>query len=180
MSLFRNCCVIAAAGTIACISVRPAAAAPGPVIPGVGGPSAITAGIYLPNDSNTKDGGGSTQFSGEFRYTLPVPNPLDVPARTVASLGVEFGTSSGKHSTIVPLTVGEVISSKGSPVGAGNFFYGAGLGAYFLNRSGFSTATRFGGYGELGYNFTSALFLDAKYQIVQHADGLNLNVGLRF
>lgn len=156
-------------------------AAPGPTLPVVGSPSSISAGVFLPNGGDAKDRGGSTQLSVDFRYTVPVPNPLDVPARTIVSLGVQTGAKSGNHSTIVPLTVGEMFGANGkSPAAAGNTYFGIGAGVYFMNQSGISSTARIGGYAHVGYNINAVTYVDAKYQVVTHGDGLNVNVGLRF
>jgi len=150
-------------------------------LPVIGGPSSISAGIFAPTSDDAKHGGGKTQFDANFRYTLPVPNPLDVPARTVLDLGVQTGARDGKHSTVVPITVGEVVGLSGkSPNAAGEGYAGVGVGAYIINQSGLSTATRLGGFGELGYNINSSFFVDARYQFVQHANGPLFNVGYRF
>ena len=162
-------------------SALPAAAAPGPSLPIVGNPSSISAGVFLPSSGDSKDKGGTTQLSVNFRYTLPVPDPIGVPVRTVLDLGVETGAKSGGHSTVIPLTVGVVAGTGGSsPYSAGSFFYGAGAGVYFENQSGFSSASRIGAYAELGYSITGPLYINAKYQFVEHAEGATVNVGLRF
>ncbi len=159
----------------------PSANAQGPSLPGLGGPSSLSVGAFFPNSHDAKDRGGSTQISADFRYHVPVPNPLDVPARTVVDLGVQTGAKDGKHSTIIPITIGEVVgTSKQSPLSAGSVYVGAGVGAYILNQSGISTATRLGGYVNAGYNVNASTFIDAKYQFVDHGSGPAVNVGFRF
>ena len=167
--------VIAALGSTAAAS-----AAPGPALPIIGGPNAVTAGVFIPSSGAAKSAGGNTQLDVEFHYGLPIPNPT--PLRVVLGVGVETGSKSGSHSTVVPVTAG-------LQVGVGGGVYaGAGVGYYFLNQhrnSGFtdqlSTSTRFGGYGELGYALPGGLVtVSAKYQAVQRADGFVLAVGLHF
>ncbi|BDI29515.1 hypothetical protein CCAX7_15660 [Capsulimonas corticalis] len=171
--------VACAAAALGC--ALPAAAAPGPALPIVGNPSSISAGVFIPSSGEAKDKGGATQLSVNFRYTLPVPDPIGVPVRTVLDLGVETGAKSGGHSTVIPLTAGVVAGTGGSsPYAPGSFFYGAGAGAYFINQSSISSATRLGGYVELGYSITGPLYVNAKYQFVDHANGAAVNVGLRF
>lgn len=158
-----------------------AQAAPGPSLPIAGSPGSVEVGVFLPSSGEAKDNGGNTQFSGFFNYTLPVPLQSSTPTTTEISLGVETGSRSGDHYTTIPLTATELVSLTGqSPNAAGAVYAGAGIGAYFINGSGLSSEVRFGGQAQLGYNITSAIFLDARYQFVQNADGLTADVGLRF
>jgi hypothetical protein len=157
-----------------------AQAAPGPALPLIGGPNAITAGVFLPSSGAAKSAGGTSQFDVEFHYGLPIPNPT--PLRIVLGLGVETGSKSGSHSTVVPLTAGGQIGL------GGGVYAGAGVGYYFLNQrrnndtlDQLGTTQKVGGYGELGYSFAGGLAtVSAKYQAVQRADGVVLAVGLHF
>jgi hypothetical protein len=157
-----------------------AQAAPGPALPILGSPNAITAGVFIPSSGAAKLAGGTTQLDLEFHYGLPIPNPT--PLRAVFSVGVETGSKSGSHSTVVPVTAGGQIG-----LGAG-VYAGAGVGYYFLNQHQNSntldqlgTSTRIGGYGELGYSLPGGLLtISAKYQAVQRADGVVLSAGLHF
>ena len=157
-----------------------AQAAPGPALPILGSPNTITAGVFLPTSGAAKSAGGSTQLDIEFHYGLPIPNPT--PLKAVFSVGVETGSKSGGHSTIIPVTAGAQIGL------GGGVYAGAGVGYYFLNQhrndtltDQLSTSTRFGGYGELGYTLpTGLLTLSAKYQAVQRADGVIVALGLHF
>ena len=156
-------------------------AAPGPTIPLVGSPTSISFGLFAPNGGDAETNGGNEQYSLDFRYALPIPNPLDVPVRTVGDIGLQTGAKDGNHSTVVPFTVGEMMGANNkSPLAGGNTYFGLGAGVYFLNQSGLSSVARLGGYAQLGYNLNSATYLEAKYQFVTHADGLNVNIGLRF
>lgn len=163
-----------------CAFALPAYAAPGPALPLLGGPNAITAGVFIPSSGAAKSAGGSTQFDVEFHYGLPIPNPT--PLRVVLGIGVETGSKSGSHSTVVPVTAGAQIGL------GGGVYAGAGVGYYFLNQhrnssltDQLSTSTRFGGYAELGYGLSGGLVtVSAKYQAVQRADGVILAVGLHF
>lgn len=171
---------IAAASAAALLFLVPAAhAAPGPALPLIGGPNAITAGVFIPSSGAAKSAGGNTQFDVEFHYGLPIPNPT--PLRVVLGLGVETGSKSGSHSTVVPLTAGLQVG-----VGGG-VYVGGGIGYYFLNQhsnNGFDqlgTTNKAGGYGELGYALPGGLItVSAKYQAVQRADGAVLAIGLHF
>ncbi len=153
---------------------------PGPALPILGGPNALTVGAFIPSSGAAKSAGGNTQLDVEFHYGLPIPNPT--PLRVVLGVGVETGSKSGSHSTVVPVTAGAQIG-----LGAG-VYAGAGVGYYFLNqhRNGnaldqLGTSTRVGGYGELGYNLPGGLLtLSAKYQAVQRADGVIVSAGLHF
>ncbi len=169
--------------TVAALALSPriATAAPGPALPLIGGPSAISAGVFVPSGGDDKDRGGSTQLALNFRYTVPVPNPLVVPSRTVIDLGVQTGARNGGHSTVIPITIGQLVSANGhSPSAPGAIYVGGGIGAFVINQSGISSATRIGGFAELGYNVTDIIFADARYQFVDHANGLGITVGARF
>jgi len=157
-----------------------ARAAPGPDLPILGSPNAITAGVFIPSSGAAKSAGGNTQIDVEFHYGLPIPNPT--PLRVVLGVGVETGSKSGSHSTVVPVTAGGQIG-----LGAG-VYAGAGIGYYFLNQhqngnvlDQLSTTQKVGGYGELGYSLPGGLLtVSAKYQAVQRADGFIVSAGLHF
>ena len=157
-----------------------AQAAPGPALPIIGSPNGIEAGVFIPSSGAAKSAGGNTQYDVEFHYGLPIPNPT--PLRVVLGVGVETGSKSGSHSTVVPVTAGGQIGL------GGGVYAGAGVGYYFINQhrnSSFTdqlgTTNKVGGYGELGYALPSGLLtISAKYQAVQRADGVVVAVGLHF
>ena len=158
-----------------------AQAAPGPVIPLVGSPSAVSLGLFVPSGGDAKDKGGASQFAANFQYGLPIIGSLGPLSHTVIGLGIQTGSKAGAHSTVIPVTVSQLFGVGGaSPTAAGNAYYGVGVGAYFLNQSNISVATRIGAQVQAGYNITSILFADAKYQFVDHADGFIVSVGGRF
>ena len=165
-----------------CIVGIPAKAAPGPSLPVAGSPTSIEVGIFAPSDNkDSKNLGGSTQFSGFFNYTLPIPLQSATPTTTEISLGVEAGNRSGNHYVVVPITATELFGLNGlSPNASGSIYAGAGIGAYVLNGSGSATAGRLGAQIQAGYNITSMIFIDARYQWVEQADGVTADVGLRF
>ena len=155
-------------------------AAPGPALPILGSPNALTAGVFIPSSGAAKSAGGSTQLDVEFHYGLPLPNPT--PLRVVLGVGVETGSKSGSHSTVVPLTAGLQFGL------GGGLYVGGGAGYYFLNQhqngnilDQLSTTQKVGGYGELGYSLPGGLLtVSAKYQAVQRADGFVVSAGLHF
>ena len=171
---------IALLAALALCALAPAThAAPGPALPIIGGPNAITAGVFIPSSGAAKAAGGNTQLDVEFHYGLPLPNPT--PLRVVLGAGVETGSRSGSHSTVVPLTAGLQVG-----VGGG-VYVGGGVGVYLLNQrrnTGFDrlgTSTQGGGYGEIGYALPGGLVtVSAKYQAVRRADGFVLTAGLHF
>lgn len=171
--------VMIVAGLLAGLTAA-AQAAPGPNLPVVGAPTSISAGVFLPSDGSAKQAGGSSQLDVEFRYGLPIPNPIPV-TRTVIGLGVQTGAKSGRHSTVVPITVTQDFSLTGGSLNApGAVYAGIGAGAFIQNLSGLSSAVRIGFLGELGLNITSGIFVNARYQAVTHSNGLALTAGLRF
>jgi hypothetical protein len=149
-------------------------------VPIVGNPNTITAGAFFPSGGAAQKYGGSSQLYVEARYGLPVDIPLS-PTRTVVSVAAEFGNSNGGRSLIIPVTIGEYASLSGkSPFSPNTAYAGAGLGVYIENSDVFSTTTRIGGYGTIGYNLGLGFFVDAKYQVVEHGNGTLLGVGFRF
>ena len=162
------------------LTATAAHAAPGPNLPVVGAPTSIAAGIFVPSGGDSKKAGGSSQLDVEFRYGLPVPNPLPT-TRTVLGLGIQTGAKSGKHATVVPITATQQFSINGNSLNApGAVYVGVGAGAYIQNLSGISSAVRLGVHGEVGANVTRAVFLNARYQAVSHSNGLSVTAGLRF
>ena len=91
-------------GIVTALASTAAYAAPGPALPLIGGPNAISAGVFIPSSGAAKSAGGNTQLDVEFHYGLPIPNPT--PLRVVLGAGVETGSKSGSHSTVIPLTAG--------------------------------------------------------------------------
>lgn len=183
-SVIQACIPVVAGGLAIALTVAlsTSARADGPAIPGLGGPTSLSVGGFWPSSGDAKDSGGSTQIDANLRYHIPVKdNPLTVPARTFLNVGVEAGAKDGNHNTIIPITVGEELGlDNKSPLASGNGYVGAGVGAYIMNQSGLSTATRLGGFVNAGYNFTSQVFAEADYQWVNHGNGALVNVGFRF
>lgn len=172
--------VACSAAALTAVSVTGARAA-GPDLPGLGGPTSISVGGFWPNSGEAEDNGGSTQLDADLRYHITAGDPLTVPARTFLDLGVIAGSDHGNHDTIVPVTVGEDFGfNNESPLASGNAYAGGGIGAYFENMSGLSTQTRLGGFVNLGYNVSTSIFVEGKYQWVNNADGTTVNVGYRF
>jgi hypothetical protein len=149
-------------------------------LPLVGSPNGVSVGLFLPSSGDAKNAGGSSQLYVDFQYGFPVSVPF-TPTRTVVNLAGEFGTNSGHHSYIVPLTIGEYIGADGkSPFAARNFYAGVGAGIYFESIGSFSSSGQLGGYATVGYNIGLGFFVQAKYQIVKSADGPIISAGARF
>ena len=180
MTFRKPLSLLAFAGLVGALAAPAAHAAPGPALPILGSPNAITAGVFIPSSGAAKSAGGTTQLDVEFHYGLPIPNPT--PLRVVLGAGVETGSKGGSHSTVVPVTAGLQVGI------GGGVYAGGGVGYYFLNQhrnSSFtdqlSTTQKVGGYGELGYSLPGGLLtLSAKYQAVQRANGVILSAGLHF
>ncbi|MGO8672222.1 MAG: hypothetical protein ACLQVD_12755 [Capsulimonadaceae bacterium] len=156
----------------------------------VGGPASLSIGPFWPSAGEARYRGGASQFSAGFRYYLPASTSASsdssgCPARTVIDTGVEIGAEVGanhnSHESIIPITIGEEFGfNHQSPLASATAYMGAGIGAYIMNQSGLSAATRFGGFVNVGYNFARPVFVEARYQFVENADGATLNVGYRF
>ena len=149
-------------------------------LPLVSAPSAVAVGLFLPSSSDAKNAGGDSQLYLDAQYGLPVSIPM-TPTRTIVSVEGEFGTHSGHHSNIVPLTIGEYLGSSGkSPFAAHNIYAGLGVGIYWENIGSDSSTGQIGGYGAIGYNIGYGFFVQAKYQLVKSANGPIISVGSRF
>ena len=173
-------CRLFGACTVAALALGTAAqAAPGRPSRSWGSECAV-AGGFVPSGSDAKDKGGFEQIRGRLQYGLPIIGSLGLLSHTVIGLGCNR-VQGGAHSEVIPLTVSQLFGVGGaSPTAAGNAYYGVGVGAYFLNQSNISVATRIGAQVQAGYNFTSVVFADAKYQFVDHANGFVVSVGGRF
>lgn len=177
MKLVRFSIALILAGIAVCgvTAIKPASAQ----VPVLGGPAEVVVGDFIPTETNARHFGGSNQLSLEARYALPSP-PL-VPLKTMLSAGVEEGGANGGHSTIVPLTVAEYLGSGGlNPLHFKSLYAGVGVGAYLIDETGHTSAGRFGGFAAVGYNTPIAVFVEAKYQIVEYGDGVTLSVGAHF
>lgn len=130
---------------------------------GIQGPTSISAGIFWPGDD--------TDLAINLRYALPTKKSLAVPSLTIIDVGAEVG-----NRTIIPLNIGILAGAKSaSPLEAGNFYYGAGIGPYFR-----SSDVHLGGFLTGGYNLTESTYAEYKYQFVQGGNGSILSFGLRF
>src|SRR5262249_15925452 len=141
----------------------------------------VSAGAFFPASARIKNNTGDAMVAVDVHYLLPATNPLTVPSRRIVSAGVEAGASGGRHATIIPVTISQVIGvNHPSPVAANAPYYGVGLGAFFINQAGLSAATKIGGFVQGGYNLTGPAFVDVKYQLAKDADGWLVAAGYRF
>jgi len=143
-------------------------------------PTAISLGVLLPTDSDTRHRTGSAMLMGEVRYALPAL--ATATARTVLSGTAATSNRAYEGNTIVSGTVGEVFSltSGQSPLAAQSVYVGAGAGIYGMDLRFVHAFARVGGYGEIGYNVSSELFANAQYRIVDRGDAASLTLGVRF
>ena len=141
-------------------------------------PTSLSIGDFFPSSSVAKNNGGDNQFALGLRYSIGGEGLL-----TKSSLGVDW-EHGGSSNDIVGLTVGQQFGLTGAGPDAANSAYaGVGIGDYILVKdAGFGSHTNndIGGFVDVGYNFTSFLFVDAKYQIVNDGDGPILSAGVRF
>jgi hypothetical protein len=150
-------------------------------------PLRLKIGIVNLTDAAAKNIAGTPAYTGEADFVLP---SLGSGGSTILTAGIQERRSNGNELRIVPLTISRT-SNLPNPaaVVTGNFYYGAGVGAYVMQAkvAGFSKdKTNFGGFGVVGYQFPLVgIFAEAKYQLVSgsvlgaHGSGVLLMIGKR-
>ncbi|HEX8234887.1 MAG TPA: hypothetical protein VF600_02940 [Abditibacteriaceae bacterium] len=143
-------------------------------------------GVFLPGGS-AQDFAGNTHFNGEAELLLPRLFPGS--GITGINVGYSQGSRSGNKLRMIPVTV-EKLFGLPNPAAAvtGNIYAGAGIGPYFVrvSRERRSTSeTTLGGFGVVGYQFPSKLFVEAKYHVAGRVNrvspsGLALMIGRSF
>lgn len=141
--------------------------------------TALSLGVFLPSDSDTRRRATNDLISAEVRYALPSKDPA--ASRTTLAIDVNR-SSRGEGSTIVGGTVGQLFSLGGgrSPLAAQTGYVGLGAGVYGLDLNGIHAVARVGAYGEIGYNLTQAVLASAQYRFVNRGNGATLSLGVRF
>ena len=131
-------------------------------------PVRIKAGVLLPQD-------GGTAFNGEVDLAVPTPGA----GQTMLTAGYAEGRENGRKLRIIPVTIARIFAPPNPVAGVtGNVYFGIGVGAYFLRASGGGASeskTRPGGFAMAGYQFPSALFVEAKYHVTGEVAGLSPN-----
>ncbi len=132
-----------------------------------------------------KDFAGSTNFIVEGDVAIPNLSA----GKVFVSAGYTQGTNNGFKLRTIPITIGRYFSPP-NPLKSvtGNVYAGAGLGAYIVRAStplASQSKTTLGGFGVVGYQFPSKLFIEAKYHLVGRVDnarpgGLAIMVGRSF
>jgi len=146
----------------------------------VGNTSAVSVGDFFADSGAAKKYGGDSQLYISYQYTVPVNVPFTA-TKTIVAAEFETGTGNGGHSNVVPITIGEFLGGDGkSPYALHNYYGGVGIGAYIENIGHSSSTVRAGGYAAVGYNFAHDFYVQAKYQIVESANGPILSAGVRF
>ena len=142
--------------------------------------TALSLGVLLPSDSDTRHRTGSALLLGELRYALPAS--ASAVSRTVLSGTAATSNRAYEGSTIVSGTVGQVFSLRSgqSPLSPQAVYVGVGAGIYGMDLRFVHAFARFGGYGEIGYNVTSNVFANAQYRLVDRGNGAALSLGVRF
>ncbi|MHB8637780.1 MAG: hypothetical protein ACYC96_15050 [Fimbriimonadaceae bacterium] len=97
------------------------------------------------------------------------------PAYAGAYVDASYNSGGGLHLTQVG--VGVEARAYASTSSYGQFYYGAGLGAYFINANGAigtsSNNTRFGGKVFVGFDLTQGFFLEGGYTYIGSVSGVN-------
>ncbi|RYX83670.1 hypothetical protein EON83_13780 [bacterium] len=144
-------------------------------------PVRVKIGALLPTQSAAKSLSGSIVPAGEVDVRIP-----SFLGGSFATIGYQERGRNGGNLRTVPLTISRTFSPP-NPAGAvtGNVYFGLGAGAYLLNgRNGAGDSqsrVTVGGFAQVGYQTTSKIFVEAKYQITaQKAAGLSPNGVLLF
>lgn len=128
-------------------------------------------GGFFPQGSG-KDFAGSTAFVVEADAAIPNLGA----GKLFASAAYIQGSNSGRKLRVIPITLGRYFSAPNPLAGVtGNVYGGLGAGAYLVRAStptdSESKAT-IGGFGVVGYQFPSKLFVEAKYHVAGRVGGV--------
>jgi hypothetical protein len=131
-------------------------------------------GAFLPQ-GNAQDSFGNTHFNAEVELLLPRVFPGS--GITGVNVGYSQGSRDGNKLRMIPVTV-EKLFGLPNPAAAvtGNIYGGAGIGPYFVRVSGnrgSESKTTIGGFGVVGYQFPSKLFVEAKYHLAGRVGGVS-------
>jgi hypothetical protein len=118
---------------------------------------------------------GNTHFNAEVELLLPRVFPGS--GITGVNVGYSQGSRDGNKLRMIPVTV-EKLFGLPNPAAAvtGNIYGGAGIGPYFVRVSGnrgSESKTTIGGFGVVGYQFPSKLFVEAKYHLAGRVGGVS-------
>ena len=127
-------------------------------------------GAFFPQGSG-QDFAGKTNFVIEG--DLAIPNLS--AGKLFVSAGYIQGSNNGFKLRTIPITVGRYFAAPNPLKGiTGNIYAGAGLGAYLVRAQtpvSSESKTTVGGFGVVGYQFPSKLFVEAKYHIAGRVNG---------
>lgn len=142
--------------------------------------TAISLGVLLPTDVDTRHRTGSALLSGELRYALPAAASANT--RTILIGTAATSNRAAEGSAIVSVTAGQVFSpdSRRSPLEPRTAYIGAGVGVYGMDLRFVHAFARVGGYVEAGYNLNSSLFVSTQYRFVDQGSGVSVLLGTRF
>jgi len=157
-----------------------------PTVP-VQKPVTIKLGAFFPTDSNARDAVGNTWFAVGADYAF---RKTDAAAPVLPLVYVDYAGKSKNGFRLSTVGVGVGVRAYGNRATTTKVvpFYGAGIGAYFLNASGNGideTETRLGGKVNIGVELNQGPFLEAAYTLTGKVSGDDLNgisvlIGTRF
>ncbi len=138
-------------------------------------PLSIKLGAFFPSNGPDQHGGGSTQFSAGLDYALSKTTQLN-PTIPSTYFDYEGGTKSGGHSDVYGL--GLAIRTENINVTSFKPYIGAGVGVYDIDEKRYdngnsSNKVNVGGKVFLGGELNSGFFIEANYQILPSASGVN-------
>ncbi|HEX9998671.1 MAG TPA: outer membrane beta-barrel protein [Abditibacterium sp.] len=179
-SLSRSVAVLTGVFALSSLAPRTASAQTTGLVP-----FRVKIGALLPSQGAAKDNAGSVIPSAELDLRIP-----PILGANFVSLGIQTASDNGGKLRVIPLTVSRTFQPP-NPVGriTGSPYFGVGAGAYFLKgrQNGVSDSkTTVGGFGQIGYQFPSKLFVEAKYQLVAgkvaglRPNGIVVSVGRSF
>ncbi len=147
-------------------------------------PFRVKAGAFFPQ-GRSKDFAGSTNFIVEGDAAIPNFSA----GKFFVSAGYSEGRRHGFKLRTIPITIGRYFAPP-NPLKSvtGNVYAGAGLGAYIIRATtpvASDSKTTIGGFGVVGYQFPSKLFVEAKYHVTGRVgnsrfNGLALMLGTSF
>jgi outer membrane protein W len=150
--------------------------------------AALRGGVYFPFNSNLKNNGGKTLYSGGLDYVIQHKVGQN---RTELSVDYIERSSGGHDIRIIPVTIGSFTLQSGQ--NGVRPYVGVGVGAYFVHQnlpddSGVnqnSNKVAIGGYIGAGLDLPSNFLVEARYHILQrvgtyNSDGLEVMAGIRF
>ena len=138
-------------------------------------PIRVELGGFFPTDSSVTSTLRKAALAGGVSYDLYSGKQASSPTAAGLYVDASYNSSGGLHLTQVGVGVDGRLYAAGSNYG-GQFYVGAGIGAYFMNANGFFSSTnntRIGGKIFVGYEFSQGFFAEGGYTYIASVNGIN-------